>query len=407
MFSIFVNRSFSTYATAMEDDERQKKLEAGKAKLAEYRQRKAQADGQKKQKKKKKSPGTREGVNAQDGPDHDQSVGEDPTEQSTGRGASANSAEFTISRTLRSGDTIKQDQTYTIEPESEVSTTADDYTSEVNGCSAVLKIKPSSEDVIREEDVHVSETHSEHQAQSSQTRLEMMEDELAGKQRAIEELSRELEVMRSAIGTEGLQQLQDFEAAVKQRDGIITQLTANLQQARKEKDEIMREFLELTEQSQKLQIQFQQLQAGETLRNTSHSSTAADFLQAKQQILKYQQQIEEQELQLKSYQSKSEEYQLQINLLQERVKEFKTANETLRNTSHSSNAADLLQAKQQILKYQQQIEEQELQLKSYQSKSEEYQLQINLLQDRAKEFETVKHHSVKKFQNYGTIILVN
>lgn len=38
----------------MEDEERQKKLEAGKAKLAEYRQRKAYADSQKKQKKKKK-----------------------------------------------------------------------------------------------------------------------------------------------------------------------------------------------------------------------------------------------------------------------------------------------------------------------------------------------------------------
>lgn len=56
-----------------------------------------------------------------------------------------------------------------------------------------------------------------------------------------------------------LLQLQDFEAALKQRDGIITQLTANLQQAREEKDEIMKEFLELTEQSQKLQIQFQQV----------------------------------------------------------------------------------------------------------------------------------------------------
>lgn len=53
--------------------------------------------------------------------------------------------------------------------------------------------------------------------------------------------------------------MQDFEAALKQRDGIITQLTANLQQAREEKDEIMKEFLELTEQSQKLQIQFQQV----------------------------------------------------------------------------------------------------------------------------------------------------
>ena len=51
--------------------------------------------------------------------------------------------------------------------------------------------------------------------------------------------------------------MQEFEAAIKQRDGIITQLTANLQQARREKDETMREFLELTEQSQKLQIQFQ------------------------------------------------------------------------------------------------------------------------------------------------------
>lgn len=53
--------------------------------------------------------------------------------------------------------------------------------------------------------------------------------------------------------------MQDFEAALKQRDGIITQLTANLQQAREEKDEIMKEFLELTEQSQMLQIQFQQV----------------------------------------------------------------------------------------------------------------------------------------------------
>lgn len=52
-------------------------------------------------------------------------------------------------------------------------------------------------------------------------------------------------------------QLQEFEAAIKKRDDIITQLTTNLQQARKEKDETMREFLELTEQSQKLQIQFQ------------------------------------------------------------------------------------------------------------------------------------------------------
>uniref|UniRef100_A0A3B4BAV3 Uncharacterized protein n=1 Tax=Periophthalmus magnuspinnatus TaxID=409849 RepID=A0A3B4BAV3_9GOBI len=124
--------------------------------------------------------------------------------------------------------------------------------------------------------------------------LQEVEDILAEKSREVEKLNRELEEMRSAFGADGVQQLQDFEAALKQRDGIITQLTANLQQAREEKDEIMKEFLELTEQSQKLQIQFQQLQAGESLRNSSHSNTAADLLQARQQLLQLQQQLQEQ-----------------------------------------------------------------------------------------------------------------
>uniref|UniRef100_A0A8C0II48 A-kinase anchoring protein 9 n=1 Tax=Bubo bubo TaxID=30461 RepID=A0A8C0II48_BUBBB len=155
--------------------------------------------------------------------------------------------------------------------------------------------------------------------QHSHTQLEVMENELAGKQQEIEELNRELEEMRAAYGTEGLQQLQEFEAAIKKRDDIITQLTTNLQQARKEKDETMREFLQLTEQSQKLQIQFQHLQASEALRNTSHSCTAADLLQAKQQILSHQQQLEEQECLLKNYQKKNEEFEVQITCLQDKI----------------------------------------------------------------------------------------
>ncbi|XP_069067719.1 A-kinase anchor protein 9 isoform X3 [Pleurodeles waltl] len=286
----------------MEDEERQKKLEAGKAKLAQFRQRKAQVDGHipKKQKKKKKSTGSKESDLSEDGPDFSQTQSNDSNAQNTQRG-SAPTKEFTILRTLHSGDTIKHDQTYTIEPESEISTTADDYSSE-------------------EEEFGAGESYSEHGIQNAQTRLEGMEDELAGKQQEIEELSRELEEMRAAYGSEGLQQLQEFETAIKQRDGIITQLTANLQQARKEKDEIMREFLELTEQSQKLKIQFQHLQAGETLRNTSHTSTAADLLHAKQQILTHQQQLDEQALQIKSYERHNEEYQKQITVLQDRIK---------------------------------------------------------------------------------------
>ncbi|KAM3596676.1 uncharacterized protein V6R79_018870 [Siganus canaliculatus] len=281
----------------MEDEERQKKLEAGKAKLAEYRQRKAHADSQKKQKKKKKKKPTEDSEGDSQGRvevEPDQSVG---GEEGSGGGRDGSqegdkhppTTEFNFSKTLRSGEVVKHDQTYTIEPESEVSTTAEDCSSEVNGCLDEMteNLMMPSKDFIWEEVEPLPQVTEESGS------LPDMEDALAAKTQAVEELSKELEEIRAAFGSEGVQQLQDFEAALKQRDGIITQLTANLQQAREEKDEIMKEFLELTEQSQKLQIQFQQLQAGETLRNTSHSSTAADLLLARQQLTQYQQQLDE------------------------------------------------------------------------------------------------------------------
>uniref|UniRef100_A0A3B5AXH9 A-kinase anchoring protein 9 n=1 Tax=Stegastes partitus TaxID=144197 RepID=A0A3B5AXH9_9TELE len=174
--------------------------------------------------------------------------------------------------------------------------------------------------------------------------MQDMEDALAAKTQAVEELSRELEEIRSAFGTEGVQQLQDFEAALKQRDGIITQLTSNLQQAREEKDEIMKEFLALTEQSQKLQIQFQQLQAGETLRNTSHSSTAADLLQARQQLVQYQQQLEEMTAEVRRHQERSNEQLESMSQLQHKLSEM----EMVRNENiiQQSDEKDLIIAEQ-------------------------------------------------------------
>uniref|UniRef100_A0A3Q2WE65 Golgin subfamily A conserved domain-containing protein n=1 Tax=Haplochromis burtoni TaxID=8153 RepID=A0A3Q2WE65_HAPBU len=174
---------------------------------------------------------------------------------------------------------------FVLQPESEVSTTAEDYSSEVRLLEEVESLQQVTKGGTRQD----------------------LEDALEAKTRAVEELSRELDEIRSAFGAEGMQQLQEFEAALKQRDGIITQLTSNLQQARKEKDEIMKEFLELTEQSQKLQIQFQQLQAGESLRNTSHSSTAADLLQARQQLVQHQQQLDEMNVEIRKLQEEISE----------------------------------------------------------------------------------------------------
>uniref|UniRef100_A0A663DUK2 A-kinase anchoring protein 9 n=1 Tax=Aquila chrysaetos chrysaetos TaxID=223781 RepID=A0A663DUK2_AQUCH len=303
--------------------------------LAQFRQRKAQTNGQngsKKQKKRKKTANIKDEESIQDGIDTDRSQGDETSTCSSRRGAAA-TADFAIIRTLHSGEIIKHSQTYTIEVTLfQIIMYLEIVFIQVNGCSFVTRTAIPA-DLIREEEFGVGEICSEHGMQHSHTQLEVMEDELAGKQQEIEELNRELEEMRAAYGTEGLQQLQEFEAAIKKRDDIITQLTTNLQQARKEKDETMREFLELTEQSQKLQIQFQHLQASEALRNTSHSCTAADLLQAKQQILSHQQQLEEQESLLKNYQKKNEEFEVQITCLQDKITMYEMVCSLLRKIS--------------------------------------------------------------------------
>ncbi|XP_077896565.1 A-kinase anchor protein 9 isoform X4 [Ictidomys tridecemlineatus] len=287
----------------MEDEERRRKVEAGRAKLAEFRQRRARLDGQNPHKKPKKKK-TSSSKNDVHGLNIDQSKSEETFINSSQGVGSAVMPESTIMRTLNNEEMLKHEQVFCVDPESEISTTADDYSSE-------------------EEEFGVVDSYSEQGAHYSETRLELIENELVGKpEHEPEELNRELDEMRATYGTEGFHQLQEFEAAVKQRDGIITQLTANLQQARRERDETVREFLKLTEQSQKLQIQFQQLQASETLRNSTHSNTAADLLQAKQQILTHQQQLEEQDHLLEDYQKKKEDFKMQINFLQEKIKVY-------------------------------------------------------------------------------------
>lgn len=85
--------------------------------LAQFRQRKAQSDGQnaaKKQKKKKKVSNTKDEELVQESLDIDQSQGEDTHTHSCERGAAA-TPDFAVVRTLHSSEMIKHDQAYTTE----------------------------------------------------------------------------------------------------------------------------------------------------------------------------------------------------------------------------------------------------------------------------------------------------
>ncbi|KAM5125620.1 LOW QUALITY PROTEIN: A-kinase anchor protein 9-like [Callospermophilus lateralis] len=177
----------------MEDEERRRKIEAGKAKLAQFRQRRARLDGQNPHKKPKKKK-TSSSKNDVHGLNIDQSKSEEMFINSSQGVGSAAMPESTIMRTLNNEEMLKHEQVFCVDPESEISTTPDDCTSE--------------------------------------------------------------------------------------------------------------------------------LQASETLRNSTHSNTAADLLQAKQQILTHQQQVEEQDHLLEDYQKKKEDFKMQINFLQEKIKVY-------------------------------------------------------------------------------------
>ncbi|KAM5125871.1 LOW QUALITY PROTEIN: A-kinase anchor protein 9-like [Callospermophilus lateralis] len=252
----------------MEDKERRRKIEAGKAKLAQFRQRRARLDGQNPHKKPKKKK-TSSSKNDVHGSNIDQSKSEEMFINSSQGVGSAMMPESTIMRTLNNEEMLKHEQIFSFDPESEISTTAYDYTSEVNDCCNVVKTgKPTN--LLMEEEFGVVDSYSEQGAHYSETRLELIENELVGKpEHEPEELNRELEEMRATYVTEGLHQLQ----------------------------------------------------ASETL-NSTHSNTAADLLQAKQQILTHQQQLEEQDHLLEDYQKKKEDFKMQINFLQEKIKVY-------------------------------------------------------------------------------------
>ncbi|XP_027289814.2 A-kinase anchor protein 9-like [Cricetulus griseus] len=196
--------------------------------------------------------------------------------------------------------------------------------------------------------ISLDSSHSEQAAHCSLTHVEMTENDLAGKQHEIEELTQWLEGMRATCGTEVLQRLPlppgalsyEFVAAIKKQDSIITCLAAHMQQSRKETDQILEEFFQLTERSEK--VQFQDQHASETLQSSTHRSAAAELVLLKQQVPDQKQVLEQQYHLLNDYQKKEEELTNEVTSLQEKLKvcemgtEFPTAMECLQKADKRS-----------------------------------------------------------------------
>ncbi|XP_067892307.1 pericentrin isoform X2 [Heterodontus francisci] len=254
----------------MEDEERRKKLEVARAKLAHYRQQKAKGDcsNSTKTKKKRKS----QAIHQDDLPSEEHSLAE------------------------QDGAIVGH------EADGELSNT-----------SAVENF------TLEEEEVTISTEHAQVERQMCQLRIIELEEQLQGKEIELEHLTTEVVGLKEELAThqESEQMQQEFEMAVQKRNDIISQLTDNLQRAIQNRDEVQQEAVELTDQIQSLQHQLQQ--ASEILKNKSPGFM--ELLQAQQQISLFQQSLKDQSERVETLEQRAHDLEHQLEYSEQNAKD--------------------------------------------------------------------------------------
>ncbi|XP_069790147.1 pericentrin [Narcine bancroftii] len=238
----------------MEDAERRRKLEAARIKFAQYKQRKAKSDCLDLAKKKKKQRKS-QAVHQDDLPDEEHSL-------------------------------VEQDGEMLEHKEGDVSNNSEHIQTELETC---------------------------------QLRIIELEEQLESKEVTLEQLITEMEELQKQQATllANEETQQELEVAVQERNDIIGQLTDNLQQAIRNRDEIQQEALELTDQIQSLQHQLQQ--ASDILKNKSPG--LEELLHAQQQISLFQQSHKDQCDLMETLEHKTHELELQLEYSEQNAKD--------------------------------------------------------------------------------------
>uniref|UniRef100_A0A4W5KUS0 ELK domain-containing protein n=1 Tax=Hucho hucho TaxID=62062 RepID=A0A4W5KUS0_9TELE len=191
----------------MDEDERRRKLEAGRAKLASFRQKRAKGDGQVAQKKTQKRKGPSPTQN--DGPAQGRPLGMD---------------------LQTDGNATQQDHMCNHEEPQRFGETDQSHLTEVQRSQEHLE---------------------QHHPQEGSSVLG--EQEVGGQPEEMEVVGDEVLVVHT-----GKDQLKQLQAAVEKRNEIISRLSCNLQEALESRNQVQQEAFSLTGQIQALQMQLQQ-----------------------------------------------------------------------------------------------------------------------------------------------------
>ncbi|XP_030807831.1 pericentrin isoform X3 [Camarhynchus parvulus] len=265
-----------------QEEARRRKLEAGRAKFAYFRQRKAKGDVAQSQKKAAKRKGS--AVHTHDLPKEEHPVA--------------------------AGDAGKG-----IEAQAE-DTSLPEAATEAQGSTDLSSGEPLDDHATEKARINCAAEYSEADAQVCQARIAELESRLLEKQEAVERLTVQMDELQDQL-TQHNDSMQLQETTVQEQNEIIRKLTACLQQAKKDRDELQEEASRVAGQIHDLQLQLHQVT--ELLR--SKSLRKNEGLEAQQQMFLFQDRLREQNAHLESLREKAHDLQVQLESSQKNTKD--------------------------------------------------------------------------------------
>ncbi|XP_077686664.1 pericentrin isoform X3 [Eretmochelys imbricata] len=271
----------------MDAEERRRKLEAGRAKLAHFRQRKTKGDNTQSQKKAAKRKGSS---------DHTQDI---PKEECM---------------IVAQDSDVLTELNISVESKTEEAETRSERKADVD-----LSNPDLVDDHASEKDVLCSiKEYDQLDVQMCRTRIVELEKRLLDKQEATERLTTEVDDLLEQLAKHsGATHLQELETAVQERNEIIAQLTSNLQQARQNRDDIQEEASLLADQIHGLQLQLHE--ANELLK--SRIPGKSELCQAQEQMAVFQNRLKEQSTQLQIMHQKAYDLAVKLESSQKNTKD--------------------------------------------------------------------------------------
>ncbi|XP_041253014.1 pericentrin isoform X13 [Onychostruthus taczanowskii] len=265
-----------------QEEARRRKLEAGRAKFAYFRQRKAKGDVAQSQKKAAKRKGS--AVHTHDLPKEEHPV----AARGAGKGLEGQAEDTNL-------------------PEA---------AAEAQGSTDLSSWEPLDDHATEKDRINPAAEYSEADAQVCQVRIAELESRLLEKQEAVERLTAQMDELQDQL-TQHNDSMQLQETTVQEQNEIIRKLTTCLQQAKKDRDELQEEASHVAGQIRDLQLQLHQVT--ELLR--SKGLRKNEGLEAQQQMSLFQDRLREQNAHLEILREKAHDLEVQLESSQKNSKD--------------------------------------------------------------------------------------